>query len=52
MSRKLVSASEVAKVLKCTKHTVYRATERGEIKNYGLGRHKRYDLNEILKLNQ
>lgn len=50
--RKLVSAKELAKELKVNLFTIYRADEKGEIVNYGLGRAKRYDLNEILKINQ
>jgi hypothetical protein len=50
--RKLVSAKELAKELKVNLFTIYRADEKGEITNYGLGRVKRYDLNEILKINQ
>ena len=52
MSRNLVSAKQLAKELQVNLFTVYRAEERGQIKNYGIGRTKRYDLNEILKLNE
>lgn len=52
MSRKLVSAKELAKELRVNLFTVYRADEKGEITNYGLGKAKRYDLNEILKIEQ
>lgn len=52
MSRELVSAKELAEKLKVNLFTIYRADERGEITNYGFGRTKRYDLNEILKINK
>jgi DNA-binding transcriptional regulator YhcF (GntR family) len=50
MSRKLVSAKELAKELKVNLMTVYRAEEKGEITNYGIGRAKRYDLNEVFRV--
>ncbi|WP_171017312.1 hypothetical protein [Maribacter sp. ACAM166] len=50
--RNLVSAKELAAAINVNLFTVYRADERGEIKNYGLGKAKRYDLNEILDINQ
>lgn len=52
MSRKLVSAKELAKELKVNLFTVYAAEQKGEITNYGIGRTKRYDLNEVLQLNE
>lgn len=50
MGRKLVSAKQLAKELNVNLFTVYRASERGEITNYGIGKAKRYDLNEILDI--
>lgn len=52
MSRQLVSANELAKELGVNIYTVYRAEEKGEIHNYGIGKVKRYDLNEVLKLQE
>jgi len=52
MSRQLVTAKKVAETLGMNLYSVYEADRRGEIKNYGLGRSKRYDLNEILKLKE
>lgn len=50
MRRELISAKELAKELNLEIGTIYEATKRGNITNYGVGRKKRYDLNEILKL--
>ncbi|NYJ26329.1 hypothetical protein [Allomuricauda sp. ARW1Y1] len=52
MSRKLVSAKELAKALNVNLYTVYRAEQKSEITNYGIGGAKRYDLNEVLQLNE
>ncbi len=48
--RNLVSAKQLAVELNVNVFTVYRADIAGEITNYGLGKAKRYDLSEILKL--
>ncbi len=50
--RNLVSAKELAKELNMNVYSIYKAEEKGQIINYGLGRTKRYDLNEILRINQ
>ena len=50
--RNLVTAKDLAQALNVNLFTVYRAEEKGEIINYGIGRAKRYDLDEILKLKQ
>lgn len=53
MNRNLVTAKELAKILNVNLFTIYRAEQAGEIRNYGLGKRcKRYDLNEVLKLDQ
>jgi excisionase family DNA binding protein len=52
LSRNLISAKELAEKMNVNLITIYRATERGQLTNYGFGRSKRYDLNEILKINQ
>lgn len=52
MTRDLVSAKELAGILNVNLFTIYRAEERGEIVNYGFGRTKRYDLNEVLKIDK
>jgi hypothetical protein len=50
--RRLVTAKELAAHLGVNLLTVYRSEEKGQIKNYGIGRSKRYDLNEVLKLHE
>jgi hypothetical protein len=48
--RCLVSAKQLSKELNVSLNTVYKASELGEIQNYGLRSAKRFDLNEIMKL--
>lgn len=45
---KLINVRELASVLGVTPDTIYRLTKQGEIPCYRVGRHVRYDLDQVL----